>query len=117
MKTKLIILAVMLFGTVLARLIAASSVSLAWDHSPDFTNYPGAIVYRVYHQTNIPPTTNFNAVGVTTFDAGTNALFHAYRPQPWLSRTSGRSPRLERPTGFTAAWKAISRTGFSSVHS
>jgi len=75
MKTKLIILAVMLFGTVLAKLIAASSVSLAWEHSPSFTNYPGSVVYRIYHQTNVPPTTNFNAVGVTTFDAGTNAYF------------------------------------------
>lgn len=75
MKTKLLILVVLLVVVEIARLLAASSVSLAWDHSPDFTNHPGSIFYRIYHQTNVPPTTNFNAIGVDTHDTGTNAYF------------------------------------------
>lgn len=76
MKPRLIILAgAAALMVMVMRGLSAHTVILAWDHSPDITNHPGSIFYRIYHQTNVPPTTNFTAINVTTFDVGTNAWF------------------------------------------
>lgn len=75
MSTKWLIAVFALLTMAIVSVVAAASVTLAWDHSPDFTNQPGKITYRIYHQTNVPPTTNFIAVNHDTYDVGTNTFF------------------------------------------
>ena len=75
MKIKLAILVCLLVAIAVVQVLAAASVTLAWDHSPDITNYPNSIFYRIYHQTNVPPSTNFVAINSDTHDVGTNTTF------------------------------------------